>query len=98
VSATQSPFDAGAQRYRIEVARAPAYAPSGQYRSTILATVRDVAEDLEAVAMTRNSMWKALRDPAQHSAVLLVYLSGCLNFRGHLSSHRQSATSLFTDS
>lgn len=49
VSATQSLFDAGAQRHRVAAARALADAQSAQYRSAILGAFRDVADGLEAV-------------------------------------------------
>lgn len=49
VSATQSLFDAGAQRHRVEAAHALADAQSAQYRSAILGAFRDVADGLEAV-------------------------------------------------
>ena len=49
VSATQSLFDAGAQRHRIEAARALADAQSAQYRGALISAFKDVADGLEAL-------------------------------------------------
>ena len=49
VSATQSLFDAGAQRHRGAAAEAAAQAQAAQYRATVVAAFKDVADGLEAV-------------------------------------------------
>ncbi len=49
VSATQSLFDAGAQRHRAAAAQAAVDAQSAQYRATIVGAFKDVADGLEAV-------------------------------------------------
>jgi NodT family efflux transporter outer membrane factor (OMF) lipoprotein len=49
LSATQSVFDAGAQRHRVAAAQALADAQSAQYRAAIVGAFRDVADGLEAV-------------------------------------------------
>jgi NodT family efflux transporter outer membrane factor (OMF) lipoprotein len=49
LTASQSVFDAGAQRHRVAAAQALADAQSAQYRSAILAAFKDVADGLEAV-------------------------------------------------
>lgn len=49
VSATQSLFDAGAQRHRAAAAQALTDAQSAQYRGAILGAFKDVADGLEAV-------------------------------------------------
>lgn len=49
VSATQSLFDAGAQRHRVAADQAFSDAQSAQYRSVIVGAFKDVADGLEAV-------------------------------------------------
>jgi len=49
LSVTQSLFDAGAQRHRMLAAQALADAQSSQYRATLVAAFRDVADGLESV-------------------------------------------------
>jgi NodT family efflux transporter outer membrane factor (OMF) lipoprotein len=49
-SATQSLFDAGAQRHRAAAAQALADAQSAQYRAAIIGAFKDVADGLEAVS------------------------------------------------
>ena len=49
LSATQSLFDAGAQRHRTAAADAAAQAQAAQYRAAVVAAFRDVADGLEAV-------------------------------------------------
>ena len=48
-SATQSLFDAGAQRHRTAAAEAAAQAEAAQYRATVVTAFQDVADGLEAV-------------------------------------------------
>jgi NodT family efflux transporter outer membrane factor (OMF) lipoprotein len=49
VSATQSLFDAGAQRHRSSAAEAAAQAQAAQYRAAVVMAFKDVADGLEAV-------------------------------------------------
>ena len=49
LSATQSLFDAGAQRHRVAAAQALADVQSSQYRATLVGAFKDVADGLEAV-------------------------------------------------
>lgn len=49
LSATQSLFDAGAQRHRVSAAQALADAQSSQYRAALVGAFKDVADGLEAV-------------------------------------------------
>jgi NodT family efflux transporter outer membrane factor (OMF) lipoprotein len=49
LSATQTVFDAGAQRHRAAAAQALADAQSAQYRAAIVGAFKDVADGLEAV-------------------------------------------------
>ena len=48
-SATQSLFDAGAQRHRTAAAEAAAQAQAAQYRAAVVTAFQDVADGLEAV-------------------------------------------------
>ena len=60
-SATQSLFDAGAQRHRTAAAEAAAQAQAAQYRAAVVTAFQDVADGLEAVQRDAQADVEAVR-------------------------------------